>query len=72
MVTTTTVPPPATPSVDVVIRFDADGNDNQNKNDEWVRFENSGAAALDLTSWVVEDEGPNHRYRFGQVVLQAG
>ncbi len=75
--TTTTTPPTTTqatavPAVEIAIRFDADGNDNQNKNDEWVRFGNIGSSALDMTSWVVEDEGPNHRYRFGAIVLQPG
>ena len=68
----TTVPPPASPVVRISKRFDADGNDNQNKNDEWVRFENGGSAPLDMTGWMVEDEGPNHEYTFGSLVLQPG
>jgi competence protein ComEC len=68
----TTLPEAASPVVKSSTRFDADGNDNQNKNDEWVRFENGGSSPIDLTSWVVEDEGPNHRYTFGSLVLQPG
>lgn len=68
----TTAPAPSPASVEIAIRFDADGNDNQNKNDEWVRFGNGGTAALDMTGWVVQDEGPNHTYRFGTLVLLPG
>lgn len=46
------------------IRYDADGDDNQNLNDEWVEFVNDGDADLDLTGWGVKDESATHRYRF--------
>ena len=75
---TTTTTPPSTmlvpsgpPQVSIAIRFDADGNDNENKNDEWVRFTNESVAPLDMTGWTVNDEGP-HRYRFGDLVLPSG
>ena len=48
----------------VALNFDADGNDNDNKNGEWVDFRNDAAAPVDLSGWVVHDEGPNHQYRF--------
>lgn len=57
--------------IGITIRFDADGNDNDNKNDEWVRFSNDGTTDLDLTGWAVSDEGP-HRYRFANLVLPPG
>lgn len=46
------------------IRYDADGNDNDNLNDEWVEFSNPGSSALDLTGWSVKDESASHRYYF--------
>lgn len=48
----------------VAIRFDADGPDVQNLNDEWVRIGNVGDAAVDLTGWVLRDESASNRYRF--------
>jgi hypothetical protein len=64
--TPSTTPPVASVGTVVVsrTRFDADGNDNQNKNDEWVEMTNEGAGPVDLTGWRLEDEGPNHVFRF--------
>lgn len=46
------------------IRYDADGNDNFNLNDEWVEFVNPGSSSIDLTGWSVKDESASHRYPF--------
>ncbi|MDA0352478.1 MAG: lamin tail domain-containing protein [Chloroflexi bacterium] len=46
------------------IHYDAAGDDNQNKNDEWVDLQNTGGATLDLTGWSVKDESASHRYYF--------
>jgi endonuclease YncB( thermonuclease family) len=55
------------------IRYDADGNDNNNLNDEWVEITNIGATTIDLTGWGVKDESASHRYGFpGGFVLSAG
>ena len=66
----------ATTDADVVIdaiRFDADGDDNQNLNDEWVRIANRSESAEDLTGWVLKDTSATHRYSFPSgFVLQAG
>jgi len=44
-------------ALDVVdIHPDAEGNDNENLNDEYVVFENAGESALDLSGWEVADE----------------
>lgn len=66
--TSTTLIVAASPS-DVVISYihpDADGNDNQaaNKNDEYFDLTNKGGTDIAMTGWKVEDEGPNHTYRF--------
>ena len=47
----------------VALRFDADGNDNENKNDEWIDIRNDGSAVADLGGWSVTDEAA-HVYRF--------
>ncbi len=46
------------------IRFDADGDDTQNLNDEWVRMANRGRSPVDLTGWVLKDTSASHRYTF--------
>lgn len=54
-------------------RFDADGDDNQNLNDEWVRITNRGGSGVDLTGWVLKDTSATHRYSFPSgFVLGAG
>ncbi|MFC4406703.1 lamin tail domain-containing protein [Haloarchaeobius iranensis] len=40
----------------VDINADAEGNDNENLNDEYVVLENSGNATLDLSGWELVDE----------------
>ena len=55
------------------VRFDADGDDNENLNDEWVRITNRGRSELDLTGWVLKDTSASHRYAFPSgFVLDAG
>lgn len=55
------------------IRFDAEGDDNENLNDEWVRIANRGDAAVDLSGWVLKDTSATHRYPFPEgFVLDAG
>ena len=46
------------------VTFDAEGDDNQNENGEWVEITNQGNGAADLTGWRLEDEGPDHIYSF--------
>ena len=44
------------------IHADAEGDDRENLNDEYVVFENAGTETLDLSGWAVEDEA-GKRYR---------
>lgn len=46
------------------IRFDADGNDNDNLNDEWVQISNQGSTAVPMTGWQLKDESASHRFGF--------
>jgi endonuclease YncB( thermonuclease family) len=59
-------------AVDIEIHPDADGDDNVNLNDEWVRFINAGDAEFDLDRWTVADESSTHRYTFAELVLGTG
>ena len=47
-----------------MIRYDADGDDVENLNDEWAEFTNVGSGTVDLTGWSVKDESASHRYVF--------
>lgn len=54
------------------LRFDADGNDSENLNDEWIEIVNTGEVAVDLDRWSIRDESSTNRYRFDEFVLPAG
>ena len=62
------------------VHADAEGNDHENLNDEYVVFEHTGDESLDLTGWTVADAA-GHTYTFpsgftldagGQVTLHSG
>jgi len=54
------------------INADAEGDDRENLNDEYVVFENAGDEPIDLSGWTVEDEAA-HSYEFpGGFTLDAG
>ncbi|WP_080505126.1 lamin tail domain-containing protein [Halorubrum aethiopicum] len=43
------------------VHADAEGNDHENLNDEYVVFENTGGSTLDIGGWTVEDDA-DHTY----------
>ena len=45
------------------INADAEGDDRENLNDEYVTFENTGEQPLDISGWVLEDTA-DHSYTF--------
>ncbi|MDI6917937.1 MAG: lamin tail domain-containing protein, partial [Thermoplasmatales archaeon] len=45
------------------MHYDAKGNDNNNLNDEYVIFKNTGTLSVNMTGWTVQDKA-NHLYRF--------
>ena len=47
------------------VHADAEGNDHENENDEYVVFENTGEDALDISGWTVADEA-DHTYRVSE------
>jgi micrococcal nuclease len=55
----------------VDINADAEGNDNENLNDEYVTLENVGDSELSLAGWTVTDEA-GKTYTFGDVTLAPG
>jgi hypothetical protein len=65
-------PPAAPSSIAVEVHANAEGDDNTNLNDEWVRFTNTGDGSLDLEGWGVKDESAIHRHTFGPLVLAPG
>jgi micrococcal nuclease len=48
----------------VELRYDAEGDDDHNLNDEWVRIRNESADPVDLTDWTIRDESAINRYSF--------
>lgn len=46
------------------LRHDAEGNDNENLNDEWIRVGNEGSTPVDLTGWGIKDESATNRFAF--------
>lgn len=46
------------------IEYDAPGNDNQNRNGEWVVITNHAVGPHDMTGWVLKDETARHRFQF--------
>ena len=68
----TTSTDPAAALAVATINADAEGDDGENLNDEYVAFENTGDEPIDLSGWTVEDEAA-HSYEFPQgVTLDAG
>ncbi len=41
------------------VKYDADGDDNQNVNGEWVRIKNDGGSDLSLNGWTLRDSALN-------------
>ncbi len=48
--------------------YNAEGNDDENLNDEYIILQNIGDAPLNMTAWTIKDEGSNI-YRFQEYVL---
>ncbi len=57
----------------IQVEYDAQGNDNDNLNGEWVDIENRGGTATDMTGWVLKDESATRRFNFPNgMVLDVG
>lgn len=55
----------------VNINADAPGNDNENKNGEWVEIKNQGENSVNMKDWTLKDEA-NHIYTFSDFILASG
>ncbi|MFC6988525.1 lamin tail domain-containing protein [Haloplanus sp. GCM10025708] len=66
----TPLPDGGTALVVAAVHADAAGNDHENRNDEYLVFENAGASLLDLSSWRVRDAA-GHTYRVPDGVVLA-
>lgn len=45
--------------LELTVKWDADGNDSVNVNDEWVRIRNLGSAPVPLKGWTLRDSALN-------------
>ena len=52
-------------------QFNAPGNDNENKNEEYVCVANNGSGPVDLSSWLMNDQY-GWLYQFPEYILEAG
>ena len=54
--------------------YDAEGNDNDNKNDEYVTIKNNCQFSCDLTDWEIWDAAPSkpNKYKFSTFILAGG
>jgi len=52
-------------------QFNAPGNDNENKNEEYVCIVNQGSGDIDLSSWVLHD-AYGWKFTFPTFTLRAG
>jgi micrococcal nuclease len=53
------------------IHADAEGNDHENLNDEYIVLRNTGDSAIDMSGWRLSDEA-DHTYTFPSFTLDAG
>lgn len=54
------------------INADAKGNDNQNKNGEWVEIKNSCSISILLDDWLLKDNSASNKYQFKNFSIEAG
>ncbi len=50
--------------------FNAEGNDNQNLNDEYVVFGNRCKYPVNMTGWTLKDRAASHLYKFPSFTLE--
>lgn len=54
------------------VHADADGDESENLNDEYIVFENTGSTSLDISGWTIEDES-SHSYTVpSETTIDAG
>ena len=56
----------------VSINADAPGNDNQNKNGEWIEIKSSCSLSVSMDGWSLKDSSASNRYGFKNFSLDSG
>jgi len=56
----------------VNINADAPGNDNENKNGEWIEIKNTCQQAILMKDWLLKDSSASNQYRFKDFTLEPG
>ncbi|MGB9608934.1 MAG: thermonuclease family protein [Minisyncoccia bacterium] len=51
---------------------DAAGDDNKNKNGEWIELKNDCPTDMNLNNWFLKDSSANNKYIFKNFVLKSG
>jgi len=54
----------------VNINADAPGNDNYNKNGEWIEIKNTCSQAISMNNWLLKDSSASNKYKFGSFMLE--
>jgi len=54
----------------VNINADAPGNDNYNKNGEWIEIKNTCPQAISMKSWLLKDSSASNKYEFKNFTLE--
>jgi len=54
----------------VNINADAPGNDNQNKNGEWIEIKNNCSQTISMKNWLLKDSSASNKYQFGDFALE--
>jgi len=54
----------------VNINADAPGNDNENKNGEWIEIKNTCSQAISMNGWLLKDSSASNEYKFGGFALE--
>jgi len=54
----------------VNINADAPGNDNYNKNGEWIEIKNTCSQTISMKNWLLKDSSASNRYEFGDFMLE--
>ncbi len=55
----------------VTINADAPGNDNQNKNGEWIKIGNVCSRSVSMDKWLLKDSSASNKYEFHNFTLAA-
>lgn len=62
-----------TPCIKITeIHANAKGDDNANKNDEWITFQNTCSESVGMKGWLLKDSSASNKYMFGDIFILTG